>query len=133
MKFQYSEEDLLRGKLVDPDTYLVEIVDVKEGEKTDDDTGDEYQWQSVYMKICGGAFDGVRLQQYGDERYPGLMRGFIEAMTGKELKAGDAVELTKTGLMGKKLKAEVSRGTYTSRKTGKEYPSNQIDAYYPAA
>lgn len=90
-RFTFNKEDLLRGKVVDGAAWFnLEITGIEVKPAKSDPSSEN---TTVKFKIVGGPYDGVPVQRLYSEKAIGFMKPLVEALIGKELKAGDAFDL----------------------------------------
>lgn len=116
---QYTKEDLLRGKKVDPGWYNVKVTGVKPYEAKSDGS---QNWD-VEMKIIGGPFEGVPVKKTFNEKAPGFAIRFAAAFGYKPSPDGGEIDLEKT--VGRSLKIYIKNDMYNGR------PTNKIEDYAP--
>jgi hypothetical protein len=111
---QFSDRDLLRGKVVEPAWYLVEINNV--GEAPSKDGGStNYPVEGVIIKNAdNGAedFKGVPLDWNFNSKAIGFAVGFLAAF-GVDVKAGARFELANA--VGKTVEVFVENGEWQGR------------------
>lgn len=99
MRFTFSQEDILRGTIVQPTWYPVEIYEVKDITASTGTAGSE-----INVRIIGeGKFKGVPVKVTYYENAPGFSKKFLEAL-GAQVKAGASFDLD-SKLVGKKVEA----------------------------
>lgn len=104
----FSQEDILRGKLVTPGWYPMLVKSFSE-EQAGTDGSALYVYSIV---IDGGPFDKVPVRFQISEKALGMGTELIEAC-GFEVKAGVPIELDK--MVGKKVEGFVQRGEFKGR------------------
>ena len=112
----FTNEDLLRAKLVPPGWYPLLVSKYQE-----DQAGTDGSALYVYeIKVDGGNFNGVPLRYQISEKAQGMGIEFFEAC-GNEIKAGVSLEYDKQ--VGKKIEGFIQRGEYKGR------PQNQLVSF----
>jgi len=112
----FTNEDLLRAKLVPPGWYGLLVKKYQE-----DQAGTDGSALYVYeIVVDGGNFNGVPLRYQISEKAQGMGIEFFEAC-GNEIKAGVSLEYDKQ--VGKKIEGFIQRGEYKGR------PQNQLVSF----
>jgi hypothetical protein len=120
MIFEFTEDDLAVGKLVEPGWNPVRVHKVI---LTEDKDGADLV--KVQLKITSdGEFKGVILYTQFSEKGRGFAVPFIEALTGKKVEKGDRVTWGDQ-MVGRELEVYVQRGEYRGK------PKNEIVDYRP--
>lgn len=111
---QFSDRDLLRGKVVEPAWYVVNIVSV--GEAPSKDGGStNYPVEGVIVKNADNGsedFAGVPLDWNFNSKAIGFAVGFLAAL-GVDVKAGARFELANAA--GKTMEVFVENGEWQGR------------------
>ena len=111
---QFSDRDLLRGKVVEPAWYVVNIVSV--GEAPSKDGGStNYPVEGVIVKNADNGseeFAGVPLDWNFNSKAIGFAVGFLAAL-GVDVKAGARFELSNAA--GKQMEVFVENGEWQGR------------------
>lgn len=122
MKFQVTKEDLMRGTVVEPGWYNVEVAAAndelaKDGQSTN---------CVVDFKIIEGKFEGVKVRTWFSEKAPGMVVPFATAFGIKfdPQKGGD---FDPTITVGRKLRIYITNQEYNKKM------QNQVSDYRPAA
>jgi hypothetical protein len=120
MKFRASVEDLKRGEVVGVGWHPVECV--KAEELSDSDGAGLLR---IHAKIIGGPNkDGVLRAQFS-EKAQGMIRPFVEALTGAKFEAEKDYDVKDQHVRGHKMEWYVERGKYRGRDT------NEVVDYRP--
>lgn len=119
MRFTFSEEDILRGTLVKPTWYPVEISEVNDITASTGVGGSE-----ITVKILDGQFKGVPVNIRYYENAPGFSKNFVSAL-GATVKAGLEVNFD-SKLVGKRLEAYIKNS-----KSNKGNDFNEIADWRP--
>jgi hypothetical protein len=117
----YSKEDLLRGKLVDPGWYRSKVKSVEEKPSSTDSS---QNWNVEFL-IIGTAFEGVPVKRTFNEKAPGFAVDFLMQFGWKPDANGGSLDLHKTE--GKTVKIHIINDNYQNRMT------NKIDGFMPDA
>ena len=113
-KLRLTPEDHLRGKVIPPGWYPVEVVNVEEKPaKSDGSTN----W-SIECKVIDGELKGVVLYTNFNEKAPGFAKNFIVASGGK-LNPKETVEYDLSRSIGQKMQAYVTNELYNNNMTNK--------------
>ena len=109
----FEDKDFLRGKLVNPDWYLMEINSVDE-KPSKDGGSTNYMVEGTIIKSRSGdeAFAGVPIIWNFNSKAKGFIIGFLESL-GQKVEPGMRVELA--GAAGHKLYVYVENKTYEGR------------------
>ena len=111
MKLKFSQEDINRQKSVTPGWYDCVIKDAN-----DELASDQQSTNTVVdFLILDGAFVGVPLRTWINEKAPGLYIQFFEAVLGQKIGPGTEVETT--AVKGRKVKVFVANEEYKKRMT----------------
>jgi len=120
MRFTFSEEDILRGTLVKPYWYAVEISSVEDITASTGVSGTE-----ITVKILNdGPYKGIPVNIRYYENAPGFAKNFVSAL-GATVKAGLEVNFDQK-LVGKKLEAYIKNS-----KSNKGNDFNEIADWRP--
>lgn len=104
----FTQEDILRAKLLPPNWYSMIVAKYQE-----DVAGTDGSALYVYeIKIDGGPFNGVPIRYQISEKAQGMGIEFFEAC-GNEVKIGVSLEYDKQ--VGKKIDGFVQRSEYKGR------------------
>lgn len=114
----FSNEDILRSKLVAPGWYPM-LVKSFEQQQAGTDGSDLYVF-TLEIQSPGNPFNGVPLRNQISEKALGMGIEFLEGC-GYEVKPGVALELDK--VVGKKVEGFVQRGEYKGK------PNNQVVSF----
>jgi hypothetical protein len=125
MRFNLTEDDFLKGKLVDPGWQSTKIVDYNEKTskpKVDPQTGQQIppsMYAELKFEITTGKDKGVILYNNFSEKAPGFIIPFLEAVSaGKKMEQkAQSIEFTKEKLVGQYVDVRVERGSYNNRGT----------------
>ena len=121
MLFEFTEEDLAMGKLVEPGWHFVAVHKIIE---TSDKEGADLV--KVQLKVKSGEATGVILYTQFSEKGRGFAVPFLEALMGKKIEKGDKVKFG-PAMEGRELEVYVQRGEYKGR------PKNEVIDYRPAS
>jgi hypothetical protein len=120
MKWNVSQEEIAKGKIIKPGWHPVVVVDYEEAMNKAKDAMNAI----VTLEVSSGEFKGVQKKVYFSEKAPGTMTGFLEAIGCKVGSDGTlSADLSKNALVNKKLQANFIRGEYNNR------PTNEITEY----
>ena len=119
MRFTFSEEDILRGTLVKPTWYPVEVSEVNDITASTGAQGTE-----ITVKILDGQYKGVPVNIRYYENAPGFAKNFVSAL-GATIKVGLEVNFDNK-LVGKKLEAYIKNS-----KSNKGNDFNEIADWRP--
>lgn len=123
MIFNFDQETINRGKLVEPGVwYPVEITKF-EAAKAKKDNSD---LEKYTCKIISDDEEvkGVPLYFQFSEKAPGFAIPFIEAIIGEKVQKGVQYEMGQS-VVGKQIEVFVSRGDYNGK------PQNNVDNFRP--
>ena len=121
LTFVITKEDVLRGKIVDPGWYKVNVKNVRQEAAATD--GSTNTW--IDMVILEGPFKDVPLLRNFNEKAPGFAIPFITALGGKVTEEGATFDMERA--KGKQLLVYVKNGMY------KDKPQNQVEDFKPLA
>ena len=112
-KVEFSPTDILAGKLVDPDWYLIKITSAGEAPAKDGNSTN-YPMEATIVSNLGGdvTFAGVPLRWNFNSKAPGFQIGFLESL-GVEITPGKRYELADT--VGMTVGAFVDHSEYNGR------------------
>lgn len=102
-KIVLTKEDLLRGTVLKPGWYPVEIMDVTESQAQSDGSLNI----TIEMKVSSGESAGVPLYRLFNEKGFGFARRFLEALNAKIDPNKESQEFELANTKGKKLEAYV--------------------------
>lgn len=135
LTFNLSEDDFLKGRLVQPGWQSSKIVSYEEKtskEKVNPQTGERVppsQYIELKFQITDGPDKGAILYNNFSEKAPGFIIPFMEALMGAKLDPKNpehrSFTFTKDKLIGKFIDVEVIRGSYNGK------PQNQVNAFKP--
>lgn len=112
-KWEFTPEDILSGKLVDPDWYIIKIKSVSEAPSAKGDSTNNLMKANIVSSMNGDTkFAGVPLTWNFNTKAPGFVMGFLEAM-GAEIASGKRYELEDT--VGMQVGAFVKQKEYEGR------------------
>ena len=120
MKFRASVEDLKRGEVVSVGWHPVEC---QKAEELADASGAGLL--RIHAKIIGGPDKDGALRAQFSEKAQGMIRPFIEALTGQKFEAEKDYDVKDSHVRGKKMEWYVERGKYRGRDT------NEVVDYRP--
>lgn len=113
---EFEKDDLLRGKTVEPGWYVMEVGLLNSSlSSKGDSTNYVYQNSKIIRNAENGSvdFQDVPVDIRFNSKAKGFFVGFINAITGSELKPGDRVD--ENALSGKKVIAHIINDTYEGR------------------
>lgn len=116
----FTQDDLNRGKIVEPGWYILEIGNLEEKTST---KGDSTNWTFEDSKVVANAetgsteFAGVPLAIRFNSKAKGFMIGFFSALLGEEVQPGQRFDLN--AAVGKRIIANVINDTYDGRVVNK--------------
>ncbi len=115
----FSERDLLRGKVVTPAWYRVEILDVQEKPSSDGQSMNTWIKGRILFNADNGSkeFEGVPTPFLWLFNSKGAFAavGFVNSLTGSEVTPGSRFNLNKETLVGKQLDAFIGNGIYNNQ------------------
>lgn len=116
---EFSNDDILRGKIIEPGWYILELGQLDEKMSKD---GNSTNWTfdaTILANAETGSTDfaGVPLAVRFNSKAKGFMVGFFSALMGEEVKAGQRFDLGSA--VGKKIVANVINDTYEGRVVNK--------------
>lgn len=120
MRFRASVEDLKRGEVVSVGWHPVECT--KAEELTDASGAGLLR---IHAKVIGGPDKDGALRAQFSEKAQGMIRPFIEALTGAKFEAEKDYDVKDSHVRGKKMEWYVERGKYRGRDT------NEVVDYRP--
>lgn len=121
MRFTFTQDDILRGTIVAPSWYPVEVFEVEDVTASTGANGTK-----ISVRVLGDKFTGVPVSVTYYENAPGFSKKFIEAL-GAKVEAGKSFDLDDK-LKGKKLRAYIKNGL-----SNKNNAFNEISDWQPAA
>jgi len=120
-KVRISKDDLMRGKIVEPGWYAVEVHGVTEkAAKTDG----SQNWIVEYKVLNDGEFQGVLVNRLFNEKAAGMMAPFLIACGQKIGAEGGEFDIYAT--IGRKIQIHVTNDT-----TNKGRTINSVEDYRP--
>jgi hypothetical protein len=111
---QFTDRDLLRGKVVEPAWYLVQIDGIGEGPSKDGGSTN-YPVESIIIKNADSGdekFKGVPVDWNFNSKAIGFAVGFLAAL-GVDVKAGARFDLAHAA--GKQIEVFIENGEYQGR------------------
>lgn len=124
MKLTITPEDQLKGKVVPPTVYIVEVHSVEEQKAGPNAKNPGSQNWNVQFTIVEGEYKGVSVYKTFNETAPSFAVPFVEACDGK-LNPKEPYELDFHRTVKKRLKVVVSNQLYNGTM------KNQIDGFMP--
>lgn len=109
----FTEEDFLRGKLVPPTWYLMEITSVEEKPSKDGGSTNYVTEGKILQDEAGSTeYAGVPITWNFNSKARGFILGFLQSL-GVDVKPGMRIELA--AAVGRKLYVYVENKTYEGR------------------